>query len=61
MNAADFAGDGTMAKQVAEQTPAKRWAIPQEVADLTLFLTSPQADYINGAVVPIDGGWSLGH
>lgn len=61
MNAADFAGDGTMAKQVAEQTPAKRWATPQEVADLTLFLTSPQADYINGAVVPIDGGWSLGH
>ena len=61
MNAADFAGDGAMAKQVAEQTPAKRWATPQEVADLTLFLTSPQADYINGAVVPIDGGWSLGH
>ncbi|MFT9030510.1 3-oxoacyl-ACP reductase [Leuconostoc pseudomesenteroides] len=61
MNAADFAGDGVMAKQVAEQTPAKRWATPQEVADLTLFLTSPQADYINGAVVPIDGGWSLGH
>ncbi|MFT8757781.1 3-oxoacyl-ACP reductase [Leuconostoc pseudomesenteroides] len=61
MNAADFAGDGAMAKQVAEQTPAKRWATPQEVADITLFLTSPQADYINGAVVPVDGGWSLGH
>lgn len=61
MNAADFEGDGAMAKQVADQTPAKRWATPQEVADLTLFLTSPQADYINGAVVPIDGGWSLGH
>ncbi|MGO2137683.1 MAG: SDR family oxidoreductase, partial [Leuconostoc mesenteroides] len=40
---------------------AKRWATPQEVADLTMFLTSPQADYINGTVVPIDGGWTLGH
>ena len=61
MNAADFAGDGVMAKEVAEQTPAKRWAQPKEVADLTLFLTSKQADYINGAVIPIDGGWTLGH
>ena len=25
------------------------------------YLTSPQADYINGAVLPIDGGWTLGH
>ncbi|MCT4383285.1 3-oxoacyl-ACP reductase [Leuconostoc suionicum] len=61
MNAKDFAGDASMAQQVADQTPAKRWAAPQEVADLTMFLTSPQADYINGTVVPIDGGWTLGH
>ncbi|CAH1851507.1 3-oxoacyl-ACP reductase [Convivina intestini] len=61
MNAADFAGTGDMACQVAAQTPARRWAKPQEVADLTLYLTSPQADYLNGVVVPIDGGWSLGH
>lgn len=57
MNAADFAGDGHMAQWVAEQTPAKRWAKPQEVADLTLFLASSAADYIHGTVVPIDGGW----
>lgn len=61
MNRADFAGDAEMAKQVADQTPAKRWATAQEVADLTLYLTSPQADYINGVVLPIDGGWTLGH
>lgn len=61
MNRADFAGDAEMAKQVADQTPAKRWATAQEVADLTLYLTSPQADYINGIVLPIDGGWTLGH
>lgn len=57
MNAADFAGDGKMAKWVASETPAKRWAQPAEVADLTLFLASCHADYIHGTVVPIDGGW----
>lgn len=57
MNAADFAGDGKMAKWVASETPAKRWAKPQEVADLTLFLASRYADYIHGTVTPIDGGW----
>lgn len=57
MNAADFAGDGKMAQWVASETPAKRWAKPQEVADLTLFLASHHADYIHGTVTPIDGGW----
>jgi len=57
MNAADFAGDGKMAAWVASETPAKRWAQPQEVADLTLFLASRHADYIHGTVTPIDGGW----
>lgn len=57
MNAADFAGDGHMAQWVAEQTPARRWAKPEEVAALTMFLASPAADYIHGSVIPIDGGW----
>ncbi|MFB9770425.1 3-oxoacyl-ACP reductase [Lactiplantibacillus modestisalitolerans] len=57
MNAADFAGDGQMARWVASETPAKRWAQPEEVADLTLFLASQHADYLHGTVIPIDGGW----
>ncbi|OEC01816.1 3-ketoacyl-ACP reductase [Lysinibacillus sphaericus] len=57
MTKADFEGDGEMAKWVANETPAGRWAQPSEVANLTLFLASHAADYIHGAVVPIDGGW----
>ncbi|MCP0887741.1 3-oxoacyl-ACP reductase [Ligilactobacillus sp. WILCCON 0076] len=58
MNAADFAGDATMAKEVARLTPAKRWAKPEEVAALTVFLASDSADYIHGVAIPIDGGWT---
>ncbi|MBP2080074.1 3-oxoacyl-ACP reductase [Oceanobacillus polygoni] len=59
MNQADFAGDGEVAKWVAEETPAGRWAKPEEVANLTLFIASEAADYIHGAVMPIDGGWTM--
>ncbi|MEK4025256.1 3-oxoacyl-ACP reductase [Sporosarcina sp. FSL W7-1283] len=58
MNKADFEGEGEMAKWVAEETPAGRWAQPSEVADLTLYLASQTADYIHGTVIPIDGGWT---
>lgn len=59
MNAADFAGDGKMAAWVAAETPVKRWAEAQEVADLTLFLASQKAGYMQGNIVEIDGGWLL--
>lgn len=59
MNANDFAGDGEMAKWVAEQTPAGRWATPDEVASVTLFLASDAASYIHATVIPVDGGWLM--
>lgn len=58
MNKADFEGEGEMAKWVADETPAGRWAQPSEVANLTLYLASQAANYIHGAVIPIDGGWT---
>ena len=36
--------------------PSKRMCDPQEIADLSIFLTSAKADYINGTIVRIDGG-----
>lgn len=59
MNAADFAGDGKMAAWVAEETPLKRWAEAEEVAELTLFLASSKSQYLQGNIIPIDGGWLL--
>lgn len=59
MNQADFVGAHPMADQVMAQTPAKRWASPDEVADLTLFLASDQAAYMQGNIIPVDGGWLI--
>ncbi|MBQ0138925.1 MAG: 3-oxoacyl-ACP reductase [Kurthia sp.] len=57
MNAADFEGDGEMAKWVAKETPAGRWAKAEEVANVTLFLASKESDYMHATIIPIDGGW----
>ena len=38
----------------------KRLAEPAEIAELVVDLCSPDASYINGASLPIDGGWTAG-
>ncbi len=37
--------------------PMKRYGTPQEIADVALFLASDAASYINGHVIPVDGGF----
>jgi NAD(P)-dependent dehydrogenase (short-subunit alcohol dehydrogenase family) len=36
--------------------PAGRFGKPADVADVVLWLASPLSDYVNGAVIPVDGG-----
>ena len=44
------------AKQSAEEIPVGRYGEPEELAVLAVFLASPVAGYITGAVLPVDGG-----
>ncbi len=41
--------------------PAGRFATTAEVAGVVRFLASPEAAYVSGAVIPVDGGLGMGH
>jgi 3-oxoacyl-[acyl-carrier protein] reductase len=40
-------------------TPAGRWAEPEEVAKVAVFLASEDASFVHGSAYTVDGGWSL--
>jgi 3-oxoacyl-[acyl-carrier protein] reductase len=44
-----------------EQIPLGRYASVEEVAAVVRWVASPEAAYITGAVVPVDGGLGMGH
>ena len=46
---------------IATQVPLGRFSTADEIADVVSFIASPQASYITGAVIPVDGGLGMGH
>lgn len=47
--------------EILSAIPAGRYAAPDEIAAAVSFLAGPDAGYITGAVIPIDGGLGMGH
>lgn len=48
-------------QSILGQIPLARYAQPAEIADVCVFLASPAAGYITGAVLNVDGGLGMGH
>jgi NAD(P)-dependent dehydrogenase (short-subunit alcohol dehydrogenase family) len=43
----------------AERTPVGRWGRPEEIARAIVFLAEPASAFITGAVIPVDGGYTM--
>ena len=49
--------DPVAAERILSRTPMARWGRAAEVAGAIAFLTGPDATFITGAVLPVDGGY----
>ena len=56
-NTAALRADATRSRQILERIPAGRWGEASDIAGACVFLCSPAAAYIHGAIIPVDGGW----
>lgn len=44
-------------RAILERIPAGRWGRPEDIAGAAVFLCSPAAAYVHGAILNVDGGW----
>ena len=51
----DIAG---LNERVLARTPAARWGVPTDLAGIAVFLASGASDFVTGAAIPVDGGYS---
>jgi len=45
-------------ERILNRTPAGRWGRPDDLAGIAVFLGGPASDFVTGAAIPVDGGFS---
>ncbi len=56
-NTAQLRADAARNQSILERIPARRWGVPEDLGGTAVFLASSASDYVNGTVIPVDGGW----
>ena len=56
-NTAALQADETRNRQILERIPEGRWGKPEDIGGAAVFLASRAADYVQGHVLAVDGGW----
>jgi 2-dehydro-3-deoxy-D-gluconate 5-dehydrogenase len=56
-NTAQLRADEERSAQILGRIPAGRWGQPSDLGGAAVFLASTASDYVNGAIIPVDGGW----
>ncbi|MDQ0250255.1 2-deoxy-D-gluconate 3-dehydrogenase [Sphingomonas kyeonggiensis] len=56
-NTAALQADETRNRQIMERIPAARWGSPEDMGGAAVFLASSAADYVQGHILAVDGGW----
>jgi 3-oxoacyl-[acyl-carrier protein] reductase len=51
--------EGTAPARTADAVPAGRLTRPEDIAGACLMLASPEAGFVNGAVIAVDGGYAI--
>jgi len=50
--------DSVRSAEILSRTPVGRWGKPSDLKGITILLASNASDFITGAVIPVDGGYS---
>jgi len=56
-NTAALQADETRNRQILERIPAGRWGAPSDLDGAVVFLASDAANYVQGHILAVDGGW----
>ena len=56
-NTAALRADAERSKSILDRIPAGRWGLPSDFYGPIVFLCSAGADYVNGTILNVDGGW----